>query len=125
MPQSYGGPDACQMLAMVVNELQNNWDVQLPHVESAYTRVVMASNDAGLSPVSFMIIPNTKRHPNNMKTDQLPISEVITGLPRPYHSKNHKNNYPGFQILLFRTEIRIKDLFSVDGKTKILIPGTM
>ena len=30
-----------------------------------------------------MIIPNTKRHPNNTKTDQLPISEVITGLPRP------------------------------------------
>ena len=39
-----------------------------------------------LSPVSFfMIIQNTKRHPNNTKTDQLPISEVITGLPRPYH----------------------------------------
>ena len=34
----------------------------------------------------FMIIPNTKRHPNNTKTDQLPISEVITGLPRPYHN---------------------------------------
>ena len=27
-----------------------------------------------------MIIPNTKRHPNNTKTDQLPIFEVITGL---------------------------------------------
>ena len=25
----------------------------------------------------FMIIPNTKRHPNNTKTDQLPISEVL------------------------------------------------
>ena len=23
---------------------------------------------------------------NNTKTDQLPISEVITGLPRPYHT---------------------------------------
>ena len=33
----------------------------------------------------LMIIPNTKRHPSNMKTDQLPISDVITGLPRPYH----------------------------------------
>ena len=32
-----------------------------------------------------MIISNTKRHPNNTKTDQLPISEVITGLPRSYH----------------------------------------
>ena len=45
-------------------------------------RVVTASDDVGLSPVSFMIIPNTKR----IKTDQLPISEVITGLPRPYHN---------------------------------------
>ena len=32
-----------------------------------------------------MMIRNTKRHPNNTKTDQLPISEVITGLPWPYH----------------------------------------
>ena len=40
----------------------------------------------GSRPSLFMIIPNTKRHPNNMKTDQLPISEVITGLPRPYHN---------------------------------------
>ena len=33
----------------------------------------------------FMIIPNTKRHPNT-KTDQLPIFLVNTGLPRPYHN---------------------------------------
>ena len=39
----------------------------------------------GSRPSLFMIIPNTKRHPNNTKTDQLPISEVITGRPRPYH----------------------------------------
>ena len=52
-------------------------------------RVVMASDDAGLRPSLFMIIPNTKRNPNNTKTDQLSISEVITGLPRPYH-----NNIP-------------------------------
>ena len=32
------------------------------------------------------IIPNTKRHPNNTRMDQLPIFEVITGLPRPYHN---------------------------------------
>ena len=38
----------------------------------------------GSRPSRFMIIPNTKRHPNNTKTDQLPIFEVITGLPRPY-----------------------------------------
>ena len=40
----------------------------------------------GSRPSIFMIIPNTKRHPNNTKTDQLPIYEVITGLPRPYHN---------------------------------------
>ena len=34
----------------------------------------------------FMIIPITKRHPNNTNTDQLPIPEVITGFPRPYHN---------------------------------------
>ena len=42
----------------------------------------------GSRPSHFMIIPNTKRHPNNTKTDQLPISEVITGLPRPYHNSS-------------------------------------
>ena len=45
----------------------------------------MASDDVGLSPVPFYDNPEYKRHPNNTKTDQLPISEVITGLPRPYH----------------------------------------
>ena len=44
----------------------------------------------GSRPCLFMIISNTKRHPNNTKTDQLPISEVITGLPRPYHNINPK-----------------------------------
>ena len=46
----------------------------------------MASDDVGLSPVPFYDNPEYKRHPNNTKTDQLPISEVITGLPRPYHN---------------------------------------
>ena len=32
----------------------------------------------------FMIIPHTKRPPNNTKMDQLPIFRVTTGLPRPY-----------------------------------------
>ena len=45
----------------------------------------MASDDVGLSPVPFYDNPEYKRHPNNTKTDQLPISEVITGLPKPYH----------------------------------------
>ena len=40
----------------------------------------MASDDVGLSPVPFYDNPEYKRHPNNTKTDQLPISEVITGL---------------------------------------------
>ena len=41
-------------------------------------------------PSHFMIIPNTKRHPNNTKTDQLPIYEVISGLPKPYHNKSER-----------------------------------
>ena len=36
-----------------------------------------------------MIVPNTKRHSNNTKTDQLPIFELTTGLPRPYHNISH------------------------------------
>ena len=37
-----------QMLAMVVNELQNNGDVELPHVEFAYNNSVSAAT--GLAP---------------------------------------------------------------------------
>ena len=37
-----------QMLAMVVNDLQNNWHVQLPHVEFAYNN--SASAATGLAP---------------------------------------------------------------------------
>ena len=40
----------------------------------------------GSRPSHFMVIPNTKRHPHNTKTYQIPISEVIIGLPRPYHN---------------------------------------
>ena len=40
----------------------------------------MASEAWGSRPSHFMIIPNTKRHPNNTKTDQLPIFGVISGL---------------------------------------------
>ena len=42
-----------------------------------------------------MIVPNKKRHPNNTKTDQLPISEVITGLSRPYHNSLLVDPAPG------------------------------
>ena len=48
----------------------------------------------GSRPSHFMIIPNTKHHPNNTKTDQLPISEIITGLPRPYHNTIPANANP-------------------------------
>ena len=49
-------------------------------------RVVMASDDAALARLFFFYDdPEYKRHPNYTKTDQLPISEVITGLPRLYH----------------------------------------
>ena len=51
-----------------------------------YSQSRMASDDVGSSLSRFMIVPNTKRHPHNTKTDQLPISEVTTGLPRPYHN---------------------------------------
>ena len=48
-------------------------------------RVVMASDDAVLARFFFYDNPEYKRHPTYTKTDQLPISEVITGPPRPYH----------------------------------------
>ena len=37
-----------QMLAMVVNEQQDDWDLQLPHVEFAYNNSVSAAT--GLAP---------------------------------------------------------------------------
>ena len=37
-----------QMMAMVVNELQNNWDEQLPHVEFACDNFISAAT--GLAP---------------------------------------------------------------------------
>ena len=39
----------------------------------------------GSRPSLFYDNPEYKRHSNYTKTDQLPISEAITGLPRPYH----------------------------------------
>ena len=60
----------------------------------------MASDDVGSRPSRFMIIPNTERHPDNTKTDQLPISELITGLPRPYHNIYLQNHLSGpFQLI--------------------------
>ena len=37
-----------QMLAMVVNEQQDDWDLQLPHVEFAHNNLVSAAT--GLAP---------------------------------------------------------------------------
>ena len=39
-----------QMLAMVVNELQNNWEEQLPHVEFEFAYNESVSAAAGLAP---------------------------------------------------------------------------
>ena len=52
-PESNGGTERvnhtmAQMLAVVVNEPQTDWDVQLPHVESAYNNSVNTAT--GLSP---------------------------------------------------------------------------
>ena len=68
----------------------------------------------GSRPSHLMVIPNTKRRPNNMKTDQSPFFEVITGLPRPYH-----NNFIKTQFL--HTHVRIIYMFST---TKIPTPAT-
>ena len=46
----------------------------------------MTSDDVGLSPRLIHDYPEYKSHPNNKKTDQLPIAEVITGLQRPYRN---------------------------------------
>ena len=65
-------------------------------------------------PSHLMIIPNTKHHPNNTKTDQ--YFEVIAGLlrpcystiPRPSHlmiipnTKHHPNNTKTDQLLILR-----------------------
>ena len=45
MPQA---PIMAQMLAMVVNERQDDWDLRLPHVEFAYDNSVSAAT--GLAP---------------------------------------------------------------------------
>ncbi|CAB1111268.1 unnamed protein product [Ectocarpus sp. CCAP 1310/34] len=52
-PQTNGGTERvnhtmAQMLAVVVNEQQNDWDIHLPHVESAYNNSVNQST--GLAP---------------------------------------------------------------------------
>ena len=92
----------------------------------------MASEDVGSRPSHFMIIPNTKRHPNNTKTDQLSISEVITGLSRPYHNTRESDlsdsSYEEIHISLksdfivgLRFELRTNDPWTVDDATRDVI----
>ena len=45
------------MLAMVVNELQNNWDVQLPHVEFAFNYTVSAATGLASNEVHMGRLP--------------------------------------------------------------------
>ncbi|CAB1103607.1 unnamed protein product [Ectocarpus sp. CCAP 1310/34] len=57
-PQTNGGTKRvnhtmAQMLAVVVNEQQNDWDIHLPHVEFAYNNSVTQST--GLAPNEFHI----------------------------------------------------------------------
>ena len=46
-----------EMLAMVVNELQNNWDEQLPRVESAYNNLVSAASGLAANEVHMGRLP--------------------------------------------------------------------
>ena len=89
----------------------------------------MASDDAALARLFFMIIPNTKRHPNNTKTDQLSISEVITGLSRPYHNTRESDlsdsSYEEIHISLksdfivgLRFELRTNNPWTVDDAAR-------
>ena len=76
------------MLAMVVNELQNNWDVQLPHVEGAYNNSVnaatgIAPNEVNIGrlprlPLTIFDLPNIGRH-QSLNRDQQAYSDLATG----------------------------------------------
>ena len=49
-----------------------------------------------------MIIPHTKRHPNNLKTDQLPVLRAITNASYLDITDEH-NNYLRFKLLFARS----------------------
>ena len=68
-----------------------------------------------VSPVSFFYDnPEYKRHPNYTKTDQLPISEVITGLPRTYHHSHLCTGACGKIPMIFAHRVRLfmKNIFA-------------
>ena len=51
-----------RMLAMVVNELQYNWDEQLPHVEFAYNNLAGATTGLALNGVHMGRVPVSYTH---------------------------------------------------------------
>ena len=65
-PKGNGGGErvnhtVAQMLAMVVNEKQDDWDVHLPHVEFACNNSISAAFSASPSPSSNTITPETAK----------------------------------------------------------------
>ena len=76
------------MLAMVVNEQQTDWDVQLPHVESAYNNSVSAAtglsrNEAHIGhlprlPLTVFDLLNIGGH-HSLDRDQLIYIDLATG----------------------------------------------
>ena len=65
-----------------------------------------------------MTISSTKRHPNNTKTDQLPIFEVITGLPRPYHNTSGNLRMLLLIVLVLEFESRRGEILNLFTKIK-------
>ena len=117
------------MLAMVVNELQNNWDVQLPHVEGAYNNSVnaatgIAPNEVNIGrlprlPLTIFDLPNIGRH-QSLNRDQLAYFDLATGrqqrayrIVREHHavtvSRLDRRNAPILDAL------RRSPLFTTDG----------
>ena len=71
-----------QMLAMVVNTLQKNWDEQLPHVKFAYNNSVRAAT--GLAPnevtwVGFRAsLSRFSNAPGSLATNAWPVTTSPT-----------------------------------------------
>ena len=54
-----------QMLAMVVNERQDDWDVHLPHVEFAYNNAVSAATGLAPNKVHMNRLPRLSPSPSS------------------------------------------------------------
>ena len=117
------------ILAMVVNELRNNWDVQLPHVDSAYNNSVnaatgLAPNEVHIGrlpflPFTIVDLPNIGGH-QRLNRDQLACFDRATGrrqrayrTVREHHavtvSRLDRRNAPILDAL------RRSPLFTTDG----------